>query len=456
MSTKTAVLSIELKSDVSICIVNWNTRNFLYDCLSSIDNLNITNLETIVVDNSSDDESAGMVKQSFPGVKLIQNTINAGYAKGNNQALQYITGDYILFLNPDTIIPYNIFDKLIQKMESDPSIGVISCQLRNPDRSIQNFCSGLPNLRDEIFLQSGLDKKYPDNIWAGHKKMTFFSCDEETEIEQPPGTFLFTRRDVISKIGGFDERFPIFYNDVDWCKRVKNAGFKILFTPSVHIIHHKSASIKTNFEFCLIEEFYMRHNYYKKHFGNIADSLLNFFAPFPYTGEKECSESIHSQDANSILILKTTYDKHFDWFLSQVRDMFPDSTIDIVSPKFDDIKELFGLKIFRHIFPYISKKNSISYFHADKLLRRKLKNTRYDMVLFPHSTVDGAGCWNLLLFSSLVSPKTVGAFGVDGRWNFVNPYGLNQIRGIFVYLAAYLLLFCGYGKGLLKKLFSNR
>lgn len=449
---KTAPLATELKDKVSVCIVNWNTRDYLYDCIRSLEELNIANLEIIVVDNCSSDESSAMVKKFFPNIRFIQNTVNSGYARGNNQALSYAGGKYILFLNPDTVIPYNIFDKLIEKMESDSSIGVLTCQLRNPDRSIQNFCSGLANIKDEIFLQSGFDKNYPDNLWAGHKKMSFFSCDVESEIEQPPGTFIFTKREVLDRIGGFDENFPIFYNDVDWCARVSKAGWKIIFTPSVYIIHHKSASIKTNFEICLIEEFYMRRNYYKKHYGGFAEYMLSFFAPFPYRRETESGDYIQFKGRKRILVLKTTYDKHFQWFISQVSDRFPDSEIDVVVAKFDDVKNLLGTNRFRRVFPYISDKQYISYFKADKSLRRKLKRCAYDAILFAHPTVDGAGCWNLLFFGSLLSPKLIGAFGIDGRWNFLGPFGLRQIRGLAVYLSAYILLLIGYGIGFLNNL----
>ena len=421
---------------VSICIVNWNTKDYLCACLESIKNLKEKNqFEIIVVDNGSSDGSAEMVKTLYPEVILIDNHENTGYAYANNQAFGAVSGEYVLILNPDTVIPENIFDKIISKMKTNPEIGVLSCQLRNMDGSIQQFCYGLPTISDEIFAQTGLDRKYPFSRVAGHRKMEYFSGTKEREVEQPPGTFLFTRKNLLDQIGGFDEQFPIFYNDVDWCNRVKQAGWKIVFTPDVYIYHHKSASIKKNFIFCLKEEFVARGNYYVKYYGKIVSEILSLFAPF--STKKSFAPA---QKVEKILVVKSSFDEHFERFISSVKDCFPESKIDLMLPNDDPEKIADYSIIFNRVIGYKGKKSWISYFSAHKDVRENLSKERYNFVLFPYANVDGAGYWNIVNFSSLIFPSKIGAFSVDGKWTFFCPFGLKQFRGFLVCITAYLLL----------------
>lgn len=423
---------------VSICIVNWNTKDYLCACIESIKKFCKKNqVEIIVVDNASADGSAEMVKILYPNLKLIENSENRGYAYANNQAFRSALGEYILILNPDTVIPYNIFDKLIRKMETNPEIGVLSCRLRNMDGSIQQFCYGLPTISDEIFMQTGLDRKYPLNRAAGHRKMKFFAGDAECETEQPPGTFLFTRKKVIDEIGGFDESFPIFYNDVDWCNRVRKAGWKIVFTPAVYVYHHKSASIKKNFIFCLKEEFVMRRKYYAKYYGNWAVEFLSWFSPF---GKDKNSLFPCTTKTKKILLIKSSFDEHFEQFVKSVKEQFPESKIDLLLLSFNPKKTADYSAKFNRIIGYSGKNPWISCWSVDRKIRKFLWNEKYDFILFPHSNIDGAGYWNIIFFSLLLFPAKIGAFSVSEKWSFFRSIGFKQCRGFFVYITAYLLL----------------
>lgn len=437
---------------LSVCIVNWNTCDFLYACLSSLrKGYHATRYETIVVDNASSDGSASMVNLLFPSVKKIINSENLGYARANNQALEQATGDFILFLNPDTIIPDRVFDVLIDKMDADPSIGVISCQLRNPDGSIQHFCSGLPNRRDEIFLQAGLDKQYPNHRWAGHRSMSFFSCDTEQDMEQPPGTFLLTRKSVIDRIGGFDEQFPIFFNDVDWCKRVIDAGWRIVFTPAVYIYHHKSASVKKQLAKSLTDAFYMRKRYYKKHFGFLTNMLLSAAAPI--ISRKNHADSLDRllkrNSEGPFLVIKSSFDAHFDQCIQELMLRQPRARWHLLCTKDDDIKK-YG-KSFTHCYRYKGRSSIISRMYIDKKLFSTLLRIPYQGIFFPHATVDGAGYWNIVRFAASVGAPAIGAFGIDNRWHLFYPYGLKRLRGLFVVTTAYLLLLIGYAAQLVQR-----
>ncbi len=440
----------QLSDKISICIVNWNTKDYLVSCLQSIQKYKEnSNIEIIVVDNASEDGSAQIVRDRFCGVKLISNDKNLGYAHANNQAFLHSVGEYILFLNPDTEVDHNIFPELINKMKSDVKIGALSCQLRNFDGSIQNFCSSFPNVRDEFFLQTGFNTKYPQNHWAGHRTMNSFSHDFECEIEQPPGTFIFTRRDVLAEVGCFDEQFPILYNDVDLCRKIIDAGLKIVFTPSVYIYHHKSVSIKKNMERCLVESFYMRWRYYDKYFSGFSRKLMRFLSPF-FANRQEIDQLSNDSNIRG-LIIKSTYDAHFKLFLEDIEKNLPDVAFDLITPKIEDLESSDLGSFFHRIYPYVGNGNRIEFFSTDWVLLKKLIRERYDYIIFPHATVDGAGYWNVLYFASFLFPRRVIAYGVNRCWNLFLPIGLKQIRGIFVYVTAYLLLILGECVGNIKK-----
>lgn len=430
---------------ISVCIVNWNTEELLRACLRSLTEIQKKtgfSLEIIVVDNASADDSAPMVAREFPHVLLIENTENMGYARGNNQALDHSTGDYILFLNPDTEIPSNIFEPLVKKIESDPALGVVTCQLRNFDGSIQHFCSGLPTLYDEIFLQTGLDLEYPDNPRAGHRTMSYFDHNCEWYVEQPPGTFLFVRRSVVNTVGGLDEQFPIFFNDVDWCKRVHDAGWKILFTPEVFIYHHKSASIKKNLEKHITDAFFMRRLYYQKHFHSVWTALLSFFAPF---GFKKNNRHTTAQPPpfKKALVIRSSFDSHFMTFVSQLEKRNSGESIDLLTPKSQDLESPVFQKKFNRTYLYSGKRKRVHYFQTNRVVLKTLKKQNYDAILFPHATVDGAGYWNIIFFCALLFPKHIGAYSINGIWHQIRPWGFSVLRGLLSYCTAYLLLIVG-------------
>ncbi|MEW6535881.1 MAG: glycosyltransferase [Candidatus Auribacterota bacterium] len=430
-----------IETSISVCIVNWNTKDFLYECLTSITPYQQPEkLEIIVVDNHSDDGSAEMTREKFHSVRLVANQDNRGYAAANNQAIEIAQGEYILLLNPDTRIPANIFPVLKRKMEQDPSIGLITCQLRNFDGSVQGFCSGLPTLADEIFLQTGFDQLYPDNPVAAHRTMTYFDYESEAEIEQPPGTFMFLRRQVLETVEGFDEQFRIFFNDVDLCKRIRDAGWKVLYTPDVYIYHHKSASIKKNLAQHLTDAFYMRRIYYRKHYGAFRQRLLSFFAPFPNTGKASYILPA-SPGIKSILFVRSSFDAHFAESLELVRKSYPDTRIDLLTTRYPDTENPELCSIFRRIHLYNGKRRKIYYSLTNSLLKKTLKNQQYDVVFFPHAAVDGAGYWNIIFFALALSARFIVGHGVDKRLNRVYPHLFFQFKYIFVYLSAHLLLF---------------
>jgi hypothetical protein len=227
---------------LSIAIVNWNTRELLLQALESIYAHPAPPLEVVLVDNASSDGSAAAVRERFPQVKLIANTENAGYAQGNNQAIRAAAGAYILLLNPDVILPPRALSKAIAFMEAHPQAGALGVRQVHPDGKLQRSLRGFPTPLAVLWELLGLSRLLPMSRFFGSYRMTWFQYDHEMEVDQPMGTFLLLSSRAVREVGLFDEAFPIFFNEVDWCLRCKRAGWRIYFTPEIEIVHYGGAS----------------------------------------------------------------------------------------------------------------------------------------------------------------------------------------------------------------------
>jgi GT2 family glycosyltransferase len=230
---------------LSIAIVNWNTNRLLDACLESIyKNAPALDFEVVVVDNASDgfDEAAAAAR--FPMVRFIVNGSNMGYAKGNNQAIAASSGDYVLLLNPDTEIRNNALIRLVEFMDALADAAAVGGKLVRPDGAVDRSVRGFPEpwpVAAEFLMLSRL---FPKSRLFGAYRMTWFPYDKEDEVDQPMGSCLMLSRRAIDDIGLIDEDFPIFFNEVDWCYRAKQAGWKVYFTPSAEVTHIGGASTK--------------------------------------------------------------------------------------------------------------------------------------------------------------------------------------------------------------------
>lgn len=230
---------------LSIVIVNWNTREYLLGALRSLyESPPDLPFEAIVVDNASTDGSADAVKTVFPQVRVIANEDNTGYARGNNQGIGSSTGDYMLLLNPDVILPMRGLDRAVRILESRPDVGALAVRLVNPDGTPQRSVRGFPSPSAIFFEVLGLGRLFPTSRLLSSYRMGWFTYREQVEVEQPMGTFLMIPRKALDQVGLLDERFPIFFNEVDWCYRAHKLGWKVLFTPDVEVIHYGGGSTR--------------------------------------------------------------------------------------------------------------------------------------------------------------------------------------------------------------------
>lgn len=231
------------QTDITIIIVTWNSEKWIKGCLDSIlATSGDLKIEIIVVDNFSKDRTLEILKPYGLQIKLIQNSSNLGYAKGCNQGLKIAQGNYVLLLNPDTEITENSLKKMRDFMEKTPEAGALGPQLVDFEGQIQPSCRRFPNYKLLLWELLGLSRLCPKSKIFGAWKMGDFDFKSTREVEQPMGSALFLRKKVIDQIGLMDERFFLFYNDVDFCYRIKQAGWKIYFYAEAKIFHFRGAS----------------------------------------------------------------------------------------------------------------------------------------------------------------------------------------------------------------------
>jgi len=254
--------------DLSVVIVNWNTCSYLRQCLESLseERHGGTQIEVIVVDNASTDGSAQMVRQEFPWVRLVANSGNAGYAKGNNQGISLAEGRYVLLLNPDTVVPKGALGKLTAWMDSHPDVGAVGVRLLNPDGSVQPSCRSFPEPAYLLYESLGLTLLFPHSRRFGAYRMTWFGHDREMDVDQPMGSALAIRREAVEDVGLLDEQFPIFFNEVDWCYRARQKGWRIVFTPDVEIVHYGGRSTSQVRLSAIMESHRSLVRFYQKHY----------------------------------------------------------------------------------------------------------------------------------------------------------------------------------------------
>jgi len=253
---------------LSIIIASFNTKNLTRSCLSSIYKYPPKGtFEIIVIDNASKDGSVQMIKKEFPKVKLIENNKNLGFAKANNLGVKIAKGEFILLLNSDTKVLKTSIDFLVDYLKDHPDVGVATSKLQKPDGSTQyyyhrrfpTFFSFVSSVLEHYFgLANPFAKKY---------FMLDSKLDRETKIEQAAGTVFATKKEVISKIGGlFDHKLPLFFNDSDFCKRVKDHSLKVILLPQASVIHLGGKSTDLLDPYVLREELFVSMLYYfRKH-----------------------------------------------------------------------------------------------------------------------------------------------------------------------------------------------
>lgn len=264
-----------MKIDLSVIIVNWNTKKLLDDCLSSIYKFTegIT-FEVIVVDNGSEDGSSQMVKKQYPQVKLILNKDNLGFTKANNQGIKIAKGKYILLLNSDTYLVEKSLKKLVDRAKSTDNLGALGPMLLNEDRTIQQSVGFFPHLPQVFWWMSFIDD-LPFGIMLHPYHVNhdvFYKSDHE--VDWVTGAAILVPKKVITKVGALDEQIFMYGEEVDWCWRIKCANFKVLYSPATRIVHIGRGSTGKISKNAIIGEYKGIKYFYQKHKGRLSLQLL--------------------------------------------------------------------------------------------------------------------------------------------------------------------------------------
>lgn len=245
--------------DISIIIVNWNTKKLLIDCLSSVfETVKDISMEIWLVDNASSDGSVDAVKSAYPSVNIIQNRKNLGFAAANNRALKKMQGQYALLLNTDTVLTKGAVENLYDFMENNNDAGMACGQLLNQDGSKQNSIANFPGILSLFCNESLLQILFPEKFPGKRREYK-----DPVEVDSCIGACLMVRKKAMDDVGLLDENYFFFFEETDWAYRIKQAGWRIYFVPSAKIFHFQGQSVGHNVKSRIM--FYRsRYFYFKK------------------------------------------------------------------------------------------------------------------------------------------------------------------------------------------------
>jgi len=261
----------------SVVITTYNSSQYIDECLQALfKELSNLNSEIIIVDNNSTDETLEIIRNFIKSdsvqnvdIRLITNDSNTGYAPANNKGVNLSSGEKILLLHPDVFIRENSIKTMIDYLDSESDVGMIAPQIQFPGGKIQASCRRFPNYWSVINESLGLTRLFSKskffNSWK-MGKMGDFDHKSFREVDQPMGACVMVKRITIEKTGNMDERFLMFFNDVDWCKRIKDAGWKIVFNPDAVVEHVLGGSVRQVRSSMILQSHIGFYRYFEKHF----------------------------------------------------------------------------------------------------------------------------------------------------------------------------------------------
>jgi GT2 family glycosyltransferase len=268
--------------DLSIIIVSWNVADLLASCLDSIfENATGLQLEVIVVDSASSDHSVEMIKTRFPQVNLLAQTENLGFSRCNNIGLAAACGRHLLLLNPDTEVIGDTLMTMAAYLDANPAVGIVGPRTLNTDGSIQSTRRRFPTLATGFFESTWFQAYAPKQVMSRFY-VTDAPDDAVLDVDWVQGSALMARREVYERIGGLDEGFVMYSEELDWCRRAKNAGWRVVYLGTTQIVHHggKSSEQVTARRHIHFHESKLR--YFRKYHGRFVAEMLRVFLLLNY------------------------------------------------------------------------------------------------------------------------------------------------------------------------------
>jgi len=261
-----------MKPDISVVIVNWNTRALLAECIAAVEQEAAAVAHDIwVVDNGSTDDSVAMLRRDFPHVQVIESQINLGFAGANNLAMQRSEGRYLLLLNTDAILTPGSLLTLLELAETTPRAGIVGAHLLNPDGTFQASYTDFPTLWQEFLILSTIGRRLHGRWYPSHAAEEAKGAQRGDYVE---GACLLVRRAALAEVGGLDEGYFMYAEEVDWCKRMAGAGWEVWYAPAAKVIHIGGAS-STNRKTSREADLYRsRVRYFRIHHGRLWAEML--------------------------------------------------------------------------------------------------------------------------------------------------------------------------------------
>jgi N-acetylglucosaminyl-diphospho-decaprenol L-rhamnosyltransferase len=268
---------------LSVIIVSWNVEGLLRDCLASVyaTAVSLPSFEVIVVDSHSSDETVSMVQREFPQVRLVACAENVGFAKGNNIGLALAQGEFLFLLNPDTLVQAGALSGLVGYLQENTAVGLVAPQLHNPDGTVQSSRRRFPTYAT-FFWESTWLQPYAPAAILRHYYMEDVPEDTLTNVDWVQGAAMLIRRDVYTQLGGLDEGYFMYSEELDWCRRLNMAGWQVMYLPTAVVVHYQGksseqASVQRHINFNRAKLRYVR-----KYHGRGHTHLLRLFLLLNY------------------------------------------------------------------------------------------------------------------------------------------------------------------------------
>ncbi len=269
-----------MSPDLSVVIVNWNVCDLLHDCLASVfaeaEAPGAPRLEVIVVDNGSCDGSVEMVRDAFPNARLVHNRVNRGFPAANNQGIALAQGRTVLLLNPDTVVVEGALDALVAYMDAHGDVGMVGPQLLNADGTVQSSRRRFPTVAT-LFLESTWLQPYAPRRILDAYYVADRSPDQVQDVDWLYGAALLVRREALLEVGPLDEGFFMYSEELDWCRRFKEAGWRVVYLPSAQVVHYGGRSSDQVVASRHIHFQTSKVRYTRKYHGRLAAGLLRWF-----------------------------------------------------------------------------------------------------------------------------------------------------------------------------------
>lgn len=261
--------------ELSIIIVNWNACDLLQRCLQAVyTTAGDLDLEVLVLDNHSGDNSVALVRDRFPQARLIENQENIGFARANNQGMQLARGAYYLLLNTDAFLHAGALETMVRFMEENPETGAAGCKLFYEDGSLQRSCTSFPTLSTELWQVLWLDRLFPRHPLFGKYWMTYWNFNDSRQVDSILGACMLLRREAIDQVGMFDESYFMYSEETDLCYRLKRAGWQVRFIPHASATHiWGGTSKRIQEETTFLRLYKSRTLFFRKHYGGFVTLL---------------------------------------------------------------------------------------------------------------------------------------------------------------------------------------